>query len=228
MFLHPPPREPLLDDFSHSRVILGAPEHFRSEYHRFLAPIEALTEKGRLLDIGCNIGLSLVVARERGWTPLGIELSPEAVRYGREQFGVDIIQTPIEEAGLPDGEFSAVVMYHTLEHVLEPVRLLAEAARILCPGGVLYVSVPNAGGIQALLMRERWAWVSPDHAGYFNRNSLSRALTAAGFSPVTITSSLGARVCPRKPRWELRLIDPLSNLLCLSVSLESWSRTPQA
>lgn len=227
VFVHPLPRAPLLDDFSHSRAILDAPGHFRSEYHRFLSGIEALTGKGRLLDVGCNIGLSLAVAKERGWEPVGIELSPQAADYGRRHFGVEIIETPLEEAAFPDGAFAAVAMYHVLEHILDPMRLLKETARVLRPGGVLYASVPNAGGIQAVILREKWAWVSPDHAGYFSKNSLAGALAAAGFVPVVITSFLGARVSPRKPRWETRFIDPVSNLLCLSISLESWSRRPR-
>jgi len=223
-FAHPVPDLPLRDDFSHARVILDSPDHFRSEYNRFLARVESMTVVGKLLDIGCNIGLSLVVAQERGWAPLGIELSLEAAQYGREKFGIEIIETPLEEAGLSEGEFDAVVMYHTLEHVLHPLQMLSDVARVLKPGGVLYISVPNSGGISSFLLREKWEWVSQEHVSYFDRGSLRLALEKVGLVPMIITSCLGARVAKAKPRWEAQFIDRISNVLCLSISLESWSK----
>ena len=225
-FVHPPPDAPLRDDFSHSRAILAAAQHFKSEYVRFLSRIEAMTAPGSLLDIGCNIGLSLVVARERGWNPMGIELSPEAARYGREKLGVQIIETPLEDAGFPEGELDAVVMYHTLEHVVHPFRMLSEVARILKPGGVLYASVPNGGGISAFLLREKWEWVSADHVSYFDKRTLRMAIEKCGLLPALITSYLGARGAQRKSRLEAGFLDRISDFLCLSISLESWSEKP--
>ena len=225
IFVHPLPTEALQDDFSHAKHLLSIQDHFRSEYNRFLERIESMIPRGKLLDVGCNIGLSLVVARDRGWSPLGVELSPEAARYGREEFGVKIIETPLEKAGFYDGEFDTVVMYHALEHVLHPLRLLLAVGKILRPGGILYVSVPNHGGISAFFLRENWG-VHKDHVSFFDRGSLKEALIRAGMAPACITSYLGAVAAESKPRWVVPFLDRISNVLCFSLSLESWSRKP--
>jgi SAM-dependent methyltransferase len=84
------------------------------------------------------------------------------VRHGREAVGVD----PYASANHPhvrdveleemDGNWSAVIFWHSLEHLREPVRALRHAAALAAPGGVLVVAVPNATSLQARTFGDRW------------------------------------------------------------------------
>ena len=84
------------------------------------------------------------------------------VRHGREAVGVD----PYASANHPhvrdveleemDGNWSAVIFWHSLEHLREPVRALRHAATLAAPGGVLVVAVPNAASLQARTFGDRW------------------------------------------------------------------------
>ncbi|MBT5714661.1 class I SAM-dependent methyltransferase, partial [Candidatus Poribacteria bacterium] len=57
--------------------------------------------------------------------------------YGDIDYVCDIDQIPVES-----GSFDVVICTEVLEHVLEPIRAIAEIARILAPGGRLYLSAP--------------------------------------------------------------------------------------
>jgi 2-polyprenyl-3-methyl-5-hydroxy-6-metoxy-1,4-benzoquinol methylase len=78
-----------------------------------------LPKKGRLLDVGCNLGDLLVVARERGWSPEGLEINRENACYLEEQ-GFAVHRTHLEQAAIEDNRFDAVVINQVLEQVAEP------------------------------------------------------------------------------------------------------------
>ncbi len=104
----------------------------------------------RALDVGCGWGYNLFLLAARGYRPYGIDIvqndfyAARAVAsangYESELAGADMSALPFAS-----GSFSAVTAVETLEHVYEPDRgaALAEAARVLVPGGVFALSTPN-------------------------------------------------------------------------------------
>ena len=100
-------------------------------------------ERGRLLDVGCGNGRFLAQMRGLGWEVVGVEPDPEAARIAKERFGLEVFQDTLEEAKFPNDSFDAITMNHVIEHVPDPVGLLAESRRILKPGGKLVVVTPN-------------------------------------------------------------------------------------
>ncbi len=94
-------------------------------------------DEGRVLDLGCGTGHSFdrLAPRET----LGVDISPEALAgQDRETLVADIRSVP-----LPDGEFPSVLSSHSIEHVPDPERVVAEAARLLAPGGQAIFVTPN-------------------------------------------------------------------------------------
>jgi len=92
---------------------------------------------GRLLDVGCGIGHSfhLLAPRET----VGVDISAGALRgQDRETVVADMRDLPFGE-----GEFSSVLSVQSLEHVLDPERVLAEVARVLEPAGTAMFVTPN-------------------------------------------------------------------------------------
>jgi SAM-dependent methyltransferase len=108
-------------------------------------------EKGQLLDIGSGRGEVLRVARENGWTPTGIETSPTFAAFAAQYSGANIIRTPLEECGFESDSFDAIVLGAVLEHLYNPDETVKEIARILKPGGALFVDVPNERGLYFIL-----------------------------------------------------------------------------
>jgi SAM-dependent methyltransferase len=113
---------------------------FNPTWQRHVAAYAAcadLLPDGRVLDLGCGIGHSyeLLAPRET----VGVDIDPEALRgQARPTHVADMRRLPFADAS-----FEAVVSVHSLEHVPDPERALAEARRVLAPGGTAVFVTPN-------------------------------------------------------------------------------------
>ncbi len=134
---------------------------------------------GTLLDIGCGPGLLLEIARERGWTTLGIELSAWGVSQARSR-GLDVRDVPLEHLDLADGSVDAVVIADVIEHVPDPLDMMRRVSALLSPGGVVFVTTPDVGSLVARTLRRWWWSVLPNHIWLFSRDTLARLARDAG------------------------------------------------
>jgi SAM-dependent methyltransferase len=171
---------------------------------------------GRLLDVGCGVGLFVAAARARGWDAAGIDLNADAVEVARERHGLPVTRGRIDELDEPDGAFDAITLWDTLEHVRDPRSALAAARRLVAPTGFLALSTPNIAGLYPRLSypvgRRTGYWTHPEppaHLFQFSVASLSLLLEEAGFavervrherSPVKYTLAPGGlRLLARRP-----------------------------
>jgi 2-polyprenyl-3-methyl-5-hydroxy-6-metoxy-1,4-benzoquinol methylase len=142
---------------------------------------------GRMLDIGCSGGGYLLEMRKRGWEVHGIEMDPDVPRL--KELGLDVRSGLAEEAlaEFPDNHFDLVTSWHVLEHVMDPSRVLAEAYRVLKPGGLLMLEVPNFGSLARSVLRTYWFPLElPRHLYHFTPKTLGALLRKAGFEKVTL------------------------------------------
>jgi 2-polyprenyl-3-methyl-5-hydroxy-6-metoxy-1,4-benzoquinol methylase len=127
------------------------------EIVRTLRQVTTLRGK-RVLDVGSGYGGMLIAMAEQGALPYGIEVDHERAETGRKRLAElglqvayehDDICTPDIEARL--GTFDVIVCQDVLEHVLEPSRVIQSVSRMLRPGGVVFVQIPNKYGIDQLM-----------------------------------------------------------------------------
>lgn len=146
--------------------------------------------RGRLLDVGCAEGSFLRVARAAGFSVAGTELSPHGARRTAGDLDAPVHCGELVDAGLPAGSFAVVTFWHVLEHMLHPGAALAEARRILEPGGSLVVAVPNRRNplfraAYRLARGKRLHLYHPtdreQHLHHWDPHSLGRALQGRGF-----------------------------------------------
>jgi SAM-dependent methyltransferase len=132
-----------------------------------------------LLDIGCGDGSFLLAAQKCGWRVQGTELNTRAAR----QRGLDVVTNICE---IPNTSvFDCITLWHSLEHLSDPLGTLRSIRSRLSPTGVLLISVPDIDGIQAKIFGRKWYHLDvPRHLFHYNNTSLSALLQATGFCPV--------------------------------------------
>jgi len=142
----------------------------------------------RVLDIGCGRGLLLRAFQQQGGEVLGTEFSDGACRFAREVLKIPVQVGLLHELNFPDQSFDVVVMWHVLEHVSDPRPTLAEVSRILRPGGIFLVGVPDFGSPEARLTQAGWFHLDmPRHLSHHTRGSLEKILQAAGMRPAWVS-----------------------------------------
>lgn len=99
--------------------------------------------EGSLLDIGAGTGQFLHHARPFFTAITGTEVSESAAGIAKEKYGIDLLVGQAEDLNMPHGSFDNITLFHVLEHVPDPVRLLSECRELLRPRGILAVAVPN-------------------------------------------------------------------------------------
>jgi 2-polyprenyl-3-methyl-5-hydroxy-6-metoxy-1,4-benzoquinol methylase len=155
-------------------------------------------QPGRALDLGAGFGDFLVELRMRGWEVAGTEVSENAVvRAGKR--GIELELGQPEELDFPSESFDLVTMWHVLEHVPFPGRALDACARLVRPGGLVVIAVPNDSLFPRLMAylitgkREArnalWGMRGPGeeiHLSFFSPRRLRRALERANLIPVEL------------------------------------------
>jgi SAM-dependent methyltransferase len=191
---------------------------------RRLAPHLSLPAGGAVLDIGAALGLYVGAWTRAGFDAVGVEPWPEAVRSSADvgaAMGTEIklVEGVAESLPFATGSFDLVVAISVLEHVEDPPKVFAEAARVLRPGGGFYLYTTSAicpwqaeirlfpafpwypPPLRRVIMR----WATTKHPWLVRGTTMPayhwytpwgarRALRAAGFRTVL-------------DRWELRLDD---------------------
>ncbi len=127
---------------------------------------------------GRNVPVAL---KEEGWTVLGTEYGAKP----RDPVGdssVEIIFRDLEACPFSEDSFDVVTLWHVLEHLPNPRGTLQIIRKILRPGGILILSVPNMQSLQSKLTRNHWFHLDPPrHLFNFSMGDLCRLLDQEGF-----------------------------------------------
>ena len=144
--------------------------------------------KGKLLDIGCSLGIFLELAQQDGWEPFGIELSPDAIAACSEK-RITISSRPIECSDLPRNMFDVITLWEVLEHVVAPRDVVRACHRHLKPDGKLIITVPNIEGIEFQVLGKAHTNIAPPaHLNFFSPRLLSGLLVEEGFQVESVTT----------------------------------------
>ncbi len=150
-------------------------------------------EGADLLEIGPGHGRFLELASCRGANCYAVEPSQEFRKYLASK-GIPIMGRFIEELRV-DQKFDLVCLFQVLEHMEDPTETTLSLARLLKPGGLLVLDVPNIWKPFRSLDRYFLRYV---HLSYFSPNSLSRLLLAQGFEILHLDAG-GAKTLQPQP-----------------------------
>jgi SAM-dependent methyltransferase len=130
---------------------------FENQRRWYRAQAERLTREvgrpGTGLEVGSYVGAFLAAAREAGWRFEGLDVNERANDFARAKgFTVTTGDLASYRAANPDDRFDAVAIWNCFDQLPDPRAAAAAARRLLAPGGVLAIRVPN-GGFYARLRR---------------------------------------------------------------------------
>lgn len=140
---------------------------------------------GRVLDVGCYLGVFLDVARGRGWQTAGVEPSAWAAARVRER-GHQVVNAPLRRSNLPPESFELVTLWDVIEHLHDPLEQLGEIHALVKPGGIFALTTMDTGSLYAKMCGRRWPWFMRMHLYYFTRGTLAQMLEKAGFEVLEI------------------------------------------
>jgi SAM-dependent methyltransferase len=167
---------------------------------------------GAGLEVGSYVGAFLAAARERGWRFEGVDVNRGTNVFTRS-LGFRVVDGTIEEvaAERPDARLDAVAIWNCLDQLADPRGAVRAARRLLAPGGVLAVRVPNgafyaawcrrlhgpAGALARALLAQNNLLAFPYRFG-FTPAALGRLLAAEGF---VVRRVVGDALVPIADEW---------------------------
>jgi SAM-dependent methyltransferase len=152
----------------------------------------------RVIDLGCGTGRHVLELAKSPGNILGADLSRHDIRIGRflleimrregdVRARVHWLQTAGERLPFVDGAFDRVVCTETLEHVDDDAVLARELVRVLKPGGILAVSVPDEYSEKVFWkLSESYRTHVGGHVRIYNRGDIVRLLRNAGLEPYAV------------------------------------------
>ena len=171
-------------------------------WRKRLKQVRQMARSPNLLDVGAGIGTFLAMARnEAGWRVVGTEVSTAAINLARERHGIEMLAGNVEELSIAPASFNVVTLWHVLEHVPSPTRLLQACHRLLAPNGILVIAVPNdsesrqlPGRLKRLIGRrlsppryQPLSIGSEIHLSHFTLPVLRQLLNKEGFEVLKVT-----------------------------------------
>ena len=152
-----------------------------------------LSQRDRILDVGCGTGLFCLEATKQGLNVEGIDPSATLIEFGRKLFGIPLHHGQLEEFE-PDHRYKGIVLWAVLEHVYNLKDLIKRCGDLLEEEGYLFIDVPNHEGasnrFKTFLSQKGLKGSDFKHFGFpwhiysFNKKSLSCLMKACGFEPV--------------------------------------------
>ncbi len=154
---------------------------------RHLRYLNTAAQGRRILDVGAGRGTFVRVARSQAWEAYGIEQDAQSVAKSESPFVSTATLSSFAEAS-----FDVITAFDVLEHVWDRSSFLDELARLLKPGGLMMVRVPNGA---EFVTRAKYEWdrltghastgaLFGEHKVYLTKPGLERLLQRRGFAIV--------------------------------------------
>jgi len=135
---------------------------------------------GNLLDIGSGAGTFAAYMQNSGWSVTGLEPDEDTRIRAQKDYGIKL-KPSAELFQLVSQTFNVITLWHVLEHVQHLHRYLDEIKRLIKPGGVVIIAVPNHTSFDAVKYKEYWAaYDVPIHLYHFSPASMRTVLGLHG------------------------------------------------
>lgn len=184
----------MLRDDSHAGV-----QHFC----RVIPSLGNLGPRPRMLVAGCGKGdEALVIRKELGGQVIGVDVAVQwdpAMNSGADVSDFELLPASVLDLPFAADSFDFIFYHHVIEHVSDPTGSLRELARVLRPGGLIYIGTPNRHravgylGSFGTTTMQKVRWNLSDYRSRLKNQFRNELGAHAGFSEKELSSLLGVR-----------------------------------
>jgi 2-polyprenyl-3-methyl-5-hydroxy-6-metoxy-1,4-benzoquinol methylase len=148
-----------------------------------------LSNKNRMLDIGCGNGFMLEEAIKVGWKNVtGIELSSKAIDCANINIKQRIINKPFYSKYFNENHFDLIFSAMVIEHFTDINRFFSDVNKILRPGGVQVIIAHNESHFLSKLLKNKHPIINDEHVSVFSPKTLEKILQKHNFEIISIKS----------------------------------------
>lgn len=170
-----------LYDHYYDNASFGVSPVVAASLGRVIDDCAAYRKTGNWLDVAFGEGGMLSLVEERGWNCYGSEVSVRALEHGSGKGWIVTSRLDNDPRFIPES-FDVVSMIEFLEHVADPEPILQDVARLLRPGGLLYLTTPNASSFNSRTLGLAWSvFTPPEHLTIWSEKGMRFALGRLGF-----------------------------------------------
>jgi SAM-dependent methyltransferase len=164
--------------------LLGRLRH-RSRFRR----LAGFVEDGPVLDYGCGNGefLRYLARRRPGPAYYGFEIGDRREVTELDGGAVTVVRGDVDDLLSVLPPCRLITMNHVIEHLPDPLAVVAALAAKLAPGGVFEGQTPAAGSFEHRVFKGAWSgYHAPRHTVVFSARGLATLLGKAGLGEVTV------------------------------------------
>lgn len=141
----------------------------------------------KALDIGCGRGLLLTALVNAGFEARGLERSAAPLTRA---IASKVHIGEITDPEISEERYDLITIWHVLEHLEAPRRILSECHRLLGSKGVIAIAIPNYGSLQRRMFGAHWFHLDvPRHVVHISNRLLERQLVSQGFNLESVRHS---------------------------------------
>lgn len=156
---------------------------------------------GRLLDVGCALGLFASLAEQAGFEAYGVDFSEYAIAEAKKLLRDNAVCADVEKnLPFPEMYFDVVTAWDVLEHLPNPEKFFPNVNRVLKNGGLLLLKTVNHDSVMSRLMPRNWLYLSRFHPSFWiTPKDVKKWLAKYGFTIITCeTFSVALKPLPGK------------------------------
>ncbi len=150
------------------------------QLHKFITP------PGKLIDFGCYTGVFMEMAKNKGWTVSGIELSDWASKIARKKNLGEVYSKPINELSLPYKTFDLITLWDVIEHLANPKQILENLSKYLKHNGIIAFSTHFIDSFSAKILGKHYPFLMDMHLSHFSGKTIKKMLNDLGFEILKI------------------------------------------
>jgi 2-polyprenyl-3-methyl-5-hydroxy-6-metoxy-1,4-benzoquinol methylase len=137
---------------------------------------------GKILDIGAGLGYLLSTVNS-DWEKHCIEISAGGINHIKSEYPeVNIKCQELDENLYEPEYFDVIILYHVIEHLEEPIKILKIIKKILKPNGYLILGTPNSTCFAFKIFEKNFRLLDPTHLSIISEKQLKRTLIKLNFA----------------------------------------------